>query len=414
MQTLKCEMCGSNEIVKQEDLFVCQICGTKYSVEAARKMMGVVAIDKSGEADNLYARAEQFFNEGNLREAEKYIPRILDIDANHASALALKDGIENTIRNNETKSFIKSKIGNGLRSPSTQELEYLLDIKNKVKDFPELQEQFNQVWSELLGIMSKNFDSKITNYQHLWQMVLLHTAIDSLPEDLLSIQNKLAKEYFELVEKGEVQFGTSKAVAGYAYSNLYLNIYNQLELPAHLIVESPGHKAHRKGLEYATRLNKIPSIWLFKHLDLRSRMNYEHYSRIELAFGRTIQYHDGDESVLIKILDFSINDTSIQAIENHFASKLARLNEIDATTKQRKSKGQCIFCGKATADQYCKNCGMPDLIDYNKHSNKWQTECLPELVDILDSGGCKKCGKKLTIFGSCKNKSCSKARRISL
>ena len=39
MKPLVCEMCGSNDVVKQEDLFVCQNCGTKYSVEAARKMM---------------------------------------------------------------------------------------------------------------------------------------------------------------------------------------------------------------------------------------------------------------------------------------------------------------------------------------------------------------------------------------
>ncbi len=30
-------MCGSNDIVKKDGLYVCQFCGTKYSVEDAKK-----------------------------------------------------------------------------------------------------------------------------------------------------------------------------------------------------------------------------------------------------------------------------------------------------------------------------------------------------------------------------------------
>ena len=49
MKALKCEMCGSNDVVKQDGLYVCQNCGTKYTVEEARKMMieGTVSIDYS-------------------------------------------------------------------------------------------------------------------------------------------------------------------------------------------------------------------------------------------------------------------------------------------------------------------------------------------------------------------------------
>ena len=30
MKALVCEMCGSNDIVKKDGLFVCQFCGVKY------------------------------------------------------------------------------------------------------------------------------------------------------------------------------------------------------------------------------------------------------------------------------------------------------------------------------------------------------------------------------------------------
>ena len=39
MKQLTCEMCGSTDLVKEGGVFVCQTCGTKYSVEEARKMM---------------------------------------------------------------------------------------------------------------------------------------------------------------------------------------------------------------------------------------------------------------------------------------------------------------------------------------------------------------------------------------
>ena len=39
MKRLVCEMCGSTDIMKENGVFVCQTCGTKYSVEEAKKMM---------------------------------------------------------------------------------------------------------------------------------------------------------------------------------------------------------------------------------------------------------------------------------------------------------------------------------------------------------------------------------------
>ena len=48
MKQLTCEMCGSTELLKQDGVFVCQICGTKYSVEEAKKMMAEGAFEGQG------------------------------------------------------------------------------------------------------------------------------------------------------------------------------------------------------------------------------------------------------------------------------------------------------------------------------------------------------------------------------
>ena len=39
MKKLVCEMCGSDDQLMQDGVFVCQGCGCKYSVAEARKMM---------------------------------------------------------------------------------------------------------------------------------------------------------------------------------------------------------------------------------------------------------------------------------------------------------------------------------------------------------------------------------------
>lgn len=90
MKQLTCEMCGSTDLVKQNGLYVCQSCGTKYSVEEAKKMMvegtveiqgtvevtGTVQMDTSTEIDNLYQIARRARNEDNEQNAAKYYDMI--------------------------------------------------------------------------------------------------------------------------------------------------------------------------------------------------------------------------------------------------------------------------------------------------------------------------------------------------
>ena len=40
MKQMVCEMCGGTDLIKQDGVFVCQTCGTKYSIEEAKKMKG--------------------------------------------------------------------------------------------------------------------------------------------------------------------------------------------------------------------------------------------------------------------------------------------------------------------------------------------------------------------------------------
>lgn len=92
MKALVCEMCNSNDIVKQDDYFVCQNCGTKYVVEEVRKIKTEVpaVIDKTVKVDNYYKLAESAMEAGDNWEAECNCDEILDIDINHWKAWLLK------------------------------------------------------------------------------------------------------------------------------------------------------------------------------------------------------------------------------------------------------------------------------------------------------------------------------------
>ena len=48
MKALVCEMCGSHDLVKQDGMYVCQNCGTRYTAEEARKLMIEGTVDVSG------------------------------------------------------------------------------------------------------------------------------------------------------------------------------------------------------------------------------------------------------------------------------------------------------------------------------------------------------------------------------
>lgn len=76
MKAVVCEMCGSQELVKEDGMYVCQSCGTKYSTEEAKKLMvevsGSVTVDNSKKLENYYQLARQAKDSDNSKDAAKY------------------------------------------------------------------------------------------------------------------------------------------------------------------------------------------------------------------------------------------------------------------------------------------------------------------------------------------------------
>lgn len=98
MKALTCEMCGSTDLIKQDGVYVCQSCGTKYSVEEAKKLMvdipddmkGTVHVNKSNEIQNYLSLAQSAIDSVNGAEAYSYANRALEIEPQNAQAWFLK------------------------------------------------------------------------------------------------------------------------------------------------------------------------------------------------------------------------------------------------------------------------------------------------------------------------------------
>lgn len=86
MKALVCEMCNSPHLVKKDGMYVCENCGTRYTVEEAKKLMiegpvdvsgSTVKVDISNELANLYQIARRAKDDNNSANAAKYYDMIL-------------------------------------------------------------------------------------------------------------------------------------------------------------------------------------------------------------------------------------------------------------------------------------------------------------------------------------------------
>ncbi len=89
MKKIICEMCGNNELIKKDGMFVCQFCGTKYTAEEAKKLVveGTVKIDSSDELDKLHKAAKNAREISDYSVAIKHYETISAKDPNNWEAL---------------------------------------------------------------------------------------------------------------------------------------------------------------------------------------------------------------------------------------------------------------------------------------------------------------------------------------
>ena len=96
MATLKCELCSCTSFVKEDGFFVCQSCGTKFSLEESKKM--ITSEPASKEENGAHHSSLTTFLElsekeekaGNGESAFEYANKALEIDPKCSKAWAAK------------------------------------------------------------------------------------------------------------------------------------------------------------------------------------------------------------------------------------------------------------------------------------------------------------------------------------
>lgn len=74
MQAIKCELCGSNQLVKKDGYYQCEHCGTKYTIEEAKKLIvsgAVEVVTGNAEKERLLKNASTLISINKMLEAQK-------------------------------------------------------------------------------------------------------------------------------------------------------------------------------------------------------------------------------------------------------------------------------------------------------------------------------------------------------
>ncbi len=87
MKAIVCELCGSNELIKEDGVFRCMYCGTRYTLEEARKLFSddsvTVRIDNEELLKNNLVLIETAMSERRYEDAYNSIQESLRFDPNN-------------------------------------------------------------------------------------------------------------------------------------------------------------------------------------------------------------------------------------------------------------------------------------------------------------------------------------------
>ena len=87
MKVIRCELCGSTEVIKEDGLYRCNHCNTRYTVAEAANLLTDVKIDHSEEYSNYLIIARRAKQENNAKNAEQYYEMALKIEPNNWEAM---------------------------------------------------------------------------------------------------------------------------------------------------------------------------------------------------------------------------------------------------------------------------------------------------------------------------------------
>lgn len=213
MNKLTCEMCGGTDLIKQDGVFVCQNCGTKYSLEDAKKMMvegtvevaGTVKVDNSSFVQKYLDNARRALGKEDYEEVEKYYNMVEQNSPNNIEAVffsAYGRVMQSLFETEYYKREQKFKVLNN--SISVIDDYYEVTTENKEEVIKKISEAlFKMYKSNYLRLVNQIAGVGTAS----WQILLFRSVNTAFLAELESIRNKHDEQYIdELIEKHENAF----------------------------------------------------------------------------------------------------------------------------------------------------------------------------------------------------------------
>ncbi len=195
-------MCGSNDIVKENDLYVCQNCGTKYSPDEAKKMyqkvevQGKVQVDKSPDVENLEILLDRNINNKQWDEVAKYARDILEKDPNNWKAIFYKELGEAWVVPYNDITPIREII------PATKTAISILETEASGNEILEnkntMGKQINDICYGAAGTALKNYKNNYQSVCSLWKVLETNIELEEYAATIVSV-NERNNIYSEIV-----------------------------------------------------------------------------------------------------------------------------------------------------------------------------------------------------------------------
>ena len=316
MRQIKCEMCGSTDLIKTDGVFVCQSCGTKYSVEEARKMMieGTVdvTVNKSDELSKYIDAARRAKSTKSFEDMERFYTLAKEIDpadwestfysvyAKAACAKLIQAQYYSTLLRNTLLSAIELFIDGEFDNKAEKAGQLIIDVIGMYKmlytaSFDHLKQFFNQIESrssnekpvsackvdlgkciDALGVMCLCTGTMKDNNERL-----IVRGYDAVQEMYVRVYDLYYAKYPS--QMGEIRTVTNIAIESYENKIQSLNagkghVKPELKLPTASVQESGG--CYIATAVYGSY--DCPEVWTLRR--------YRDYELSKTWFGRAFIY----------------------------------------------------------------------------------------------------------------------------
>ena len=327
MQAIKCELCGSNQLIKKDGFFQCEHCGTKYTLEEAKKLIvsgTVEVVTGNAEKERLLKNAESFWTLKREDKAEEVFLQITnDFPDDYRGWLGLF----------KCKCHHNIMLYDNYESTLSYFQEWFLGLCDIIAIIQKLNTSIDQ---EIAIYIDKCLDElfELPLYTCAIYVAILKNNFDKLGE---------LKKYF--VEKYEKVLAFDKIRDELeSQQDLKVQVYDEIAQTSKIIYNS--NKEDRTTVNYDNTYECNKSIECLFYYE-----NYIGFHICETVKNRTFFTFHSYESFVI----FELN----QSLDNIINAKIEEQQQI-----HRMNSDVCLYCGskfKGFFKQVCSNpnCGKP-------------------------------------------------------